>query len=202
LAGIRLSTLYQNIVVPLASLALLVWAYLSWSWMGLAMAVTAMVMWLLLHYTRLMHIFKLAANRPIGHVDSAVMLHVKLKPNMPLIKVIALTKSLGAVEVPMGSSPANPVASSETPYTPEISEKSSSQAQAAQPNALHPELGAGVLAPSEVQPQPLKPQWGGNVKEVFIWRDAQASFVRCEFEGGRLKAWALSRPEPQAEPAA
>ena len=123
------------------------------------MTVTAMVMWMLLHYTRLMHIFKQASNRPIGHVDSAVMLHVKLKPNMPLIKVIARTKSLGAVEAV-----------------------------------------EGMLTPAQAQFKPLSAQLGVAVKEVFIWRDAQDSFVRCEFEGGRLKAWTLTRPEQDAQP--
>ena len=169
---INLSTLFQNIAVPLASLALLVWAYMSWSWMGLAMTVTAMVMWLLLHYTRLMHIFKQASLRPIGHVDSAVMLHVKLKSNMPLIKVIALTKSLGAVEAtelePKGTGPSGPEDQG---------------------------LGAGMLTPAQAQLKPLTASLGGAVKEVFIWRDAQNSFVRCEFEGGRLKAWSLTRPQ-------
>ena len=127
--------------------------------MGLAMTVTAMVMWMLLHYTRLMHIFKQASNRPIGHVDSAVMLHVKLKPNMPLIKVIARTKSLGAVEAV-----------------------------------------EGMLTPAQAQFKPLSAKLGVAVKEVFIWRDAQDSFVRCEFEGGRLKAWTLTRPEQEAQP--
>jgi hypothetical protein len=134
------------------------------------MTVTAMVMWLLLHYTRLMHIFKQAANRPVGHVDSAVMLHVKLKPNMPLIKVIARTKSLGAVET---------VETVET-------------VQAAQ-------TVQGMLTPAQAQFKPLNATWGDAVKEVFIWRDAQDSSVRCEFEGGRLKAWTLTRPEQEAQ---
>ena len=174
-------------MVPLASLALLVWAYWSWSWMGLAMVVSAMVMWLLLHYTRLMHIFKQASRRPIGHVDSAVMLHVKLRPNMPLIKVIALTKSLGAVEAASFTS-------------------TSDQAQAPSPSPItHPRsaptgLGEGLLTPAQASVQPLSAASTVAVQEVFIWRDAQDSFVRCEFEGGRLKAWALTRPQPQPQP--
>jgi hypothetical protein len=36
-----------------------------------------------------------AANRPVGHVDSAVMLNVKLKKGVNLMHVIAMTKSLG-----------------------------------------------------------------------------------------------------------
>ncbi len=55
-------------------------------------------MWLLLHFTRMMQILKRAADRPIGHVDSAVMLNVKLRPGVPLIHVIAMTRSLGALQ--------------------------------------------------------------------------------------------------------
>jgi hypothetical protein len=89
---------FQTIAAPLGVLLLLGWAYQSMSWMGVAMAMGGLVMWALLHYTRLVHIFKKAAQRPIGFVASAVMLHVKLKPNMPLLKVIALTRSLGLAE--------------------------------------------------------------------------------------------------------
>ena len=174
-------------MVPLASLALLVWAYWSWSWMGLAMVVSAMVMWLLLHYTRLMHIFKQASRRPIGHVDSAVMLHVKLRPNMPLIKVIALTKSLGAVQAP-SSPPASGPDRTPHPTSPPTSASSSAQAS----------LGEGLLTPAQASVQPLSAASTAAVQEVFVWRDAQDSFVRCEFEGGRLKAWALTRPAQEA----
>jgi hypothetical protein len=52
-------------------------------------------MWVLLHFTRLMHILKQAADRPVGYVASAVMLNAKLQAGMTLLKVIALTRALG-----------------------------------------------------------------------------------------------------------
>ena len=52
-------------------------------------------MWLLLHVTRLMTVMQRAARRPIGFVDSAVMLNAKLKPGATLMHVIAMTRSLG-----------------------------------------------------------------------------------------------------------
>jgi hypothetical protein len=52
-------------------------------------------MWILLHFTRLMRVLQRAAQRPIGYLDSAVMLHVKLKPGMTLMHVIAMTRALG-----------------------------------------------------------------------------------------------------------
>jgi hypothetical protein len=58
-------------------------------------ATGAVVMWILLHFTRMVTVLSRAANRPVGHVDSAVMLNVKLKKGVNLMHVIAMTKSLG-----------------------------------------------------------------------------------------------------------
>ena len=74
---------------------LLVFAYQSYQWMGVAFLVSGAVMWALLHYSRLLQVFKKAAGRPIGYVASAVMLNAKLKTGLSLLHVIALTKSLG-----------------------------------------------------------------------------------------------------------
>ena len=52
-------------------------------------------MWVLLHFTRLMHVLKQASERPVGWVGSAVMLNAKLKPGWNLMKVIAITRALG-----------------------------------------------------------------------------------------------------------
>ena len=78
---------------------LLVFAYQSYQWMGVAFLVSGAVMWALLHYSRLLQVFKKAAGRPIGYVASAVMLNAKLKTGLSLLHVIALTKSLGKVVV-------------------------------------------------------------------------------------------------------
>jgi hypothetical protein len=55
-------------------------------------------MWLLLHFTRMMQVLKRATNRPIGYVDSAVMLNAKLKPGVTLLHVVAMTKALGELK--------------------------------------------------------------------------------------------------------
>jgi hypothetical protein len=77
---------------------LLGWAYHAYAWPGVVFVITGGVMWILLHFYRLVTLLKRAANRPIGFVDSAVMLNAKLKPNVPLMHVIALTRSLGQLE--------------------------------------------------------------------------------------------------------
>jgi hypothetical protein len=73
-------------------------AYRSYRWAGVAVAAGALVMWLLLHFTRMMQVLKRATNRPIGYVDSAVMLNAKLKPGVTLLHVVAMTKALGELK--------------------------------------------------------------------------------------------------------
>ena len=53
------------------------------------------LMWGLLHLTRMLTVLKRAADRPKGWVDSAVMLNAKLRPGVNLLHIMALTRSLG-----------------------------------------------------------------------------------------------------------
>jgi hypothetical protein len=96
---------FQKILVPLGGVLLVGLAYRAYGWAGVAMVATGGVMWTLLHFTRLMQVLKRAAKRPIGFVDSAVMLNAKLRPNVNLMHVIALTKSLGQLETPKDAQP-------------------------------------------------------------------------------------------------
>jgi hypothetical protein len=59
------------------------------------MAVSVIVFWLLLQFSRAMRAMKNAATAPKGRVGSAVMLNARLKVGMTLMQVIALTESLG-----------------------------------------------------------------------------------------------------------
>lgn len=85
----------QSILLWSGVAALLVLAQSQFGWPGLAFAVTGLVMWLLLHFTRLLGVMKRAAHRPVGHVDSAVMLNARLQPGRPLLHVVAQTRALG-----------------------------------------------------------------------------------------------------------
>jgi hypothetical protein len=69
--------------------------YVGWGWPGVVLGVTVMVFWLLLQFSRSLRVLKRAAGNPVGHVDSAVMLHSKLKAGMTLLQVLVLTRSLG-----------------------------------------------------------------------------------------------------------
>ena len=96
---------FQKFLIPLASVAMVVLAYRAYGWSGVAIAVGALVMWLLLHFTRMVQVLKRAANRPIGTVGSAVMLNAKLRPGMTLLHVVAMTRSLGALQSPKETQP-------------------------------------------------------------------------------------------------
>ena len=89
---------FQKILVPLSGVAALVLAYSWYGWPGIAAVGSALVMWILLHFTRVMQVLKRAGNRPIGYVGSAVMLNAKLKPGMTLLHVVAMTHALGKLE--------------------------------------------------------------------------------------------------------
>ena len=86
---------WRNILIPLGLLVLLGAAYQNYKWMGVAAVGGGIVMWLLLHFTRLMTVMRRASERPMGYVGSAVMLNAKLKPKVNLMHVVAMTRSLG-----------------------------------------------------------------------------------------------------------
>lgn len=77
------------------ALAALVLGGVLYGWKGVILALTAVVFWLLMQFTRLMRVMRMATSSPVGHVDSAVMLNAKLKPGMKLVDVLPLTLSLG-----------------------------------------------------------------------------------------------------------
>ena len=85
----------RNIFVPAGVIGLVLVGYASAGWPGVAAVVGGLVMWALLHFTRLMNVMKKAANRPMGYVGSAVMLNARLKPGVNLMQVMAMTQSRG-----------------------------------------------------------------------------------------------------------
>lgn len=86
---------WQRALTLLAAVALGAGAWRAGGGAGLALLASGLLLWFLLYYTRLMTVMKRAADQPIGYVGSAVMLNARLKPRMPLLNVIGLTRSLG-----------------------------------------------------------------------------------------------------------
>ena len=77
------------------ALAAVVVGWLSYGWQGLVLAVTVVVFWLLLQFSRAVRVLRIASANPVGFVANAVMLHAKLKPGMRLPQVLVLTRALG-----------------------------------------------------------------------------------------------------------
>jgi hypothetical protein len=69
--------------------------YVGWGWPGVALALTVVVFWLLLQFSRAMRVLRAAGRRPVGRVDSAIMFNSRLAEGMQMMQVIGLTKSLG-----------------------------------------------------------------------------------------------------------
>ena len=86
---------FSRILIPIGVIVFVAGAWHQYKWPGVAVATGAVVMWILLHFTRMVTVLSRASNRPVGHVDSAVMLNVKLREGVNLMHVIAMTKSLG-----------------------------------------------------------------------------------------------------------
>ena len=89
---------FQKILVPVAGVAIVAVAYKTWGWQGVLLVLGGIVFWMLLHFNRLLSALKRAAARPIGYVDSAVMLNAKLKPGVTLLHVMAMTRALGELK--------------------------------------------------------------------------------------------------------
>jgi hypothetical protein len=86
---------FQKIVLPVLGALVVVAAWQGMGWPGVAAAVGGIVMWMLLHFTRMMKVLQRASARPVGYCDSAVMLNAKLRPGVNLMHVIGMTRALG-----------------------------------------------------------------------------------------------------------
>ncbi len=95
----------QKVVLPILGVAVVAIAYRAYGWAGVALAVGGIIMWMLLHFTRMMKVLQRASNRPLGYCDSAVMLNAKLKPGVSLMHVMAMTRALGEQISPRETQP-------------------------------------------------------------------------------------------------
>lgn len=95
----------RNILVPLGAVALIGFGFYAYGWAGVAAVIGGLVMWALLHFTRLVNVMKKAARRPIGYVGSAVMLNARLAEGVNLMHVVAMTQALGERCSPEGADP-------------------------------------------------------------------------------------------------
>jgi len=95
----------RNILVPLGAVALIGFGFKAYGWPGVAGVLGGLLMWALLHFTRLVNVARKAAKRPIGYVGSAVMLNARLAAGVNLMHVVAMTQALGEPLSPEGADP-------------------------------------------------------------------------------------------------
>ncbi|MFV0681346.1 glycerate kinase [Ottowia sp.] len=95
----------RKILVVLCAVALGASGWRMGGWAGLALVASGLVMWFLLYMNRVMAVLKRTADRPIGYIDSAVMLNAKLKPRVSLLHVLALTRSIGQLQTSKDTQP-------------------------------------------------------------------------------------------------
>jgi hypothetical protein len=69
--------------------------YAQWGWPGALLGITLVVFWMLLQFNRALRAMRDAAGAPVGSVDSAVMLHARLRTGLRLTQLLRLTGSLG-----------------------------------------------------------------------------------------------------------
>jgi hypothetical protein len=72
-----------------------VMGYVSYGWLGLALALTVTAFWLLLQFSRALRVLRIASGNPVGQVANAVMFQAKLNKGMRLPDLLKLTRSLG-----------------------------------------------------------------------------------------------------------
>ncbi len=84
-----------RVTLGLALVAMGALAYRAYGWSGLALVVGGVLMWALLHMSRMLVVLRRTAQNPVGSVASAVMLQSRLQKGMSLLQVLALTRALG-----------------------------------------------------------------------------------------------------------
>ncbi|ODS66636.1 MAG: glycerate kinase [Acidovorax sp. SCN 65-108] len=80
----------RNILVPLGAVGLVGFGFYAYGWAGVAAVVGGLVMWALLHFTRLVNV---------------VMLNARLAEGVNLMHVVAMTQALGELLSPEGADP-------------------------------------------------------------------------------------------------
>ena len=77
------------------AVAAVVVGYVGYGWPGVVLAITVVVFWMLLQFSRALRVMRAAAGRPVGQVPNAVMLQSQLHAGMTLAQVMKLTGSFG-----------------------------------------------------------------------------------------------------------
>jgi hypothetical protein len=69
--------------------------YVGYGWPGVLLAVSVVVFWLLLQFSRALRLMRTAAQQPMGSVKSALMLQTRMHSGLRLADVMKMTGSFG-----------------------------------------------------------------------------------------------------------
>jgi hypothetical protein len=70
--------------------------WVGWGWQGVVLAITVIVFWLLLQFSRALRVLRIAGQNPVGRVANAVMFASRLQAGMKLPQLLMHSKSLGS----------------------------------------------------------------------------------------------------------
>ena len=86
---------WRSLLFPALALALMFGAWRSYGGQGLLLATLMISFWVLLHFTQLMRVLRIAASRPMGQVADLAPVLRRLRVGQSLSDVVRLTRSLG-----------------------------------------------------------------------------------------------------------
>lgn len=86
---------WRSLLFPALALALLFGAWRSYGGQGVLLATLMISFWVLLHFTQLMRVLRVAASRPMGQVADLAPVLSRLRVGQSLSDVVRLTRSLG-----------------------------------------------------------------------------------------------------------
>ena len=85
----------RNAGFALLALAALLAGGWAMGWQGVLLVLSAVVLLLMLQFTKLMRTMKRVGAVPVGRTPSCLMLNSRLHPGLPLLQVLELAGSLG-----------------------------------------------------------------------------------------------------------
>ena len=86
---------WRSLLFPALALGLMFGAWRSYGGQGLLLATLMISFWVLLHFTQLMRVLRMAASRPMGQVADLAPVLRRLRVGQSLSDVVRLTRSLG-----------------------------------------------------------------------------------------------------------
>ena len=89
----------MKIFVPVAGVVLVAAAFRAYGWAGVAVVTGGIVMWVLLHYTRLVNVLRRAADR------SPALASGRIDISAPGLGTLCSSKALGALQSPKDEQP-------------------------------------------------------------------------------------------------